>query len=143
MTSILLATLPHPLLANYSKWSSGVDAVHAFFFLLQKQWKKCYFLHLPNDSFVQSREDDPYIFFSEGFGKVGQFVEGLVVDDLRVAKTENESRCVISAVFVDGFDDFIDMLVKIEEAYWACIGGEVPMKRYMTYYRYSISEGMS
>jgi hypothetical protein len=66
---------------------------------------------------VQSREDDPYIFFSEGFGKVGQFVEGLVVDDLRVAKTENESRCVISAVFVDGFDDFIDMLVKIEEAY--------------------------
>jgi hypothetical protein len=65
---------------------------------------------------VQSREDHPYFLFSEGFGEVGELVEGLVVDDLRVAQTEDQCCSAVPAVFVDGLDDFVDVLMEVEEA---------------------------
>lgn len=65
---------------------------------------------------MQAREDHPYLLSPEGFGEVGELVERLAVDDLRVAQTEDQCCPAIAAVSVDGLDDFVDVLVEVEEA---------------------------
>lgn len=62
---------------------------------------------------MKSTEEDLHLLATKGFGKVGKFLEGLTVYDLRVTKTEDENGAAISAVFVDSFNDLVNVLVKV------------------------------
>lgn len=42
-------------------------------------------------------------------------MDGLAVHDLGVTETQDEDGAAVSAVFVDGFDDLVDVLVKVKE----------------------------
>lgn len=56
-----------------------------------------------------------HLLATQGLCQVGKFLERLAVHDLRVAKTEDEDGGAVSAVFVDGFDYLINVLVKVKE----------------------------
>jgi hypothetical protein len=66
---------------------------------------------------VKATEHYLHLLSSQGLGQIGEFVERFAVDDLRVPQTQDENGCSISAVFVDSFDYFFDMLVEVEKTY--------------------------
>lgn len=81
------------------------------------------------DALVQPSKYYSHLLATQSLAQIRQLIQRLSVDDLRVAQAEDERSGPVSAILVDSLDDFVDVLVEVEEADGPCVSGGVPMKR--------------
>lgn len=81
-------------------YSALVEAVHAAFVFLEHLLEILDFFHLDDHVVMQTGEDDAGVLLPQLLDQLGQFLQGLLIDDLGVPEAEEQWDVIGFHVFL-------------------------------------------